>query len=148
MEKEQPVNTGLLQALVKLRDLLDRLHTSAHFAHSELKDSRPEIACFYLSAISSGVEAITQDMPLLIKALRDLKVQQQECMNTYTDLGGNSVTVEKMQWLENARYWKPSDHADDAVGEWLPCSLYWIGIDEDSDDITVWLNADRQEVKA
>ena len=69
-------------------------------------------------------------------------------ITTYTDLSGNDVTVYGLKWLENARYFKPSDPADDATGEWLPCSLYRIGTDEDGDDLTVCLNGDMQEVKA
>ncbi|WP_287601325.1 hypothetical protein, partial [Thiothrix sp.] len=65
MQQEQPVNIKLLQALSDLHNLLGRLETSAIFAHSEVKDNRPEVAWFYLSAISSGVEKITHELPLM-----------------------------------------------------------------------------------
>ena len=152
MQQEQPVNIKLLQALSDLHNLLGRLETSASFARSEAKDNRPEVAWFYLSAISSGVEKITHELPLMMQAIRAMNDQSGGLVGgmitTYTDLSGNNVTVYNLKWLENARYFKPSDPADDATGEWLPCSLYRIGTDEDGDDLTVCLNGDMQEVKA
>lgn len=66
--------------------------------------------------------------------------------NAYTNLNGERITVDCLDWLENARYWKLSDPADDASGEWLPCARYYIG-EVDGDSASVWLDDDMQEVQ-
>lgn len=76
-----------------------------------------------------------------------LKQEKAEKTESYTDLSGEIVQVEMLDWLEDARYWAAADPADDACGEWLPCSRYCIG-HEDGDGISVWLNDDMQEVEA
>ena len=59
----------------------------------------------------------------------------------YTDLNGNEITVECLEWLEDGTYY------DDETDEELPCSRYCIG-EEDGDGISVWLNDDMVEVDA
>lgn len=59
----------------------------------------------------------------------------------YTDLNGNEITVECLEWLEDGTYY------DEETDEELPCSRYCIG-EEDGDGISVWLNDDMVEVDA
>jgi hypothetical protein len=148
--EDKPRNgNSLLEPLDKLCTALgnlDKLCTAlgnvagmaaeAHFAQQSGSSS---LARDRLIAAKTSLQALSADLEWLLSALPT---------DTYTDLGGSTRTVEKMVWLENARYWKPSDPADDAAGEWLPCSLYSVGTDEDDGDITVWLDGNRQEVKA
>jgi len=71
--------------------------------------------------------------------------------NTYTDLSGNCVTVESLDWLEDGTYWEyGADFDEDGyeTGEYQPCSRYCIGVDESGDGISVWLNEDMQEVES
>ena len=59
----------------------------------------------------------------------------------YTDLNGDEITVECLEWLEDGTYY------DEEADEELPCSRYCIG-EEDGDGISVWLNDDMVEVDA
>lgn len=134
-------DASLLESLDRLCSSLEKAAGVAADAHFAKENGSNDLARIRLNAIKTSLQDLPADIERLLSAMPT-------DMNTYTDLGGSPLTVEKMVWLENGRYWKPSDPADDTSGEYLPCSLYWIGTDEDSDDITVWLNGDMQEVKA
>ncbi len=73
---------------------------------------------------------------------------------TYTDLSGEIITVETLEWLEDGTYWESSesrsifdDDYDYDLGDNRACSRYSIGVDENGDGISVWLNDDMQEVE-
>lgn len=73
-------------------------------------------------------------------------------LETYTNLSGETVTVDTLEWLEDDSYWIPDDENDDEndfndAGEYHPCSRYYIGTDAIGDSISVWLNDDMQEVE-
>jgi hypothetical protein len=72
---------------------------------------------------------------------------------SYTDLNGEIVQVEMLDWLEDGTYWQSTesrsvfdDDYDYELGENRACSRYCIG-DDDGDGISVWLNDDMQEVE-
>jgi hypothetical protein len=134
-------NASLLESLGRLCSALEGAAGIAAEARFAKKNGSNDLARTRLNTIKASLQDFPTDIERLLSAMP-------LDMNTYTDLGGSACTVEKMAWLENARYWKPSDPADDTSGEYLPCSLYWVGTDEDGDDITIWLNGDMQEVKA
>ena len=59
---------------------------------------------------------------------------------TYTDLCGNVVEVECLEWLEDGSYW------DEDEGDYCACARYCINTDEDEDGESVWLNDNFKEV--
>lgn len=60
---------------------------------------------------------------------------------TYTDLCGNTIEVDSLQWLEDGRYY------DEEAEEWCDCARYCINAEEvDADSESVWLNYDLNEV--
>ena len=68
----------------------------------------------------------------------------------YTNLSGETVAVERLDWLEDGYYWEFAEDFDEdgyEHGENLPCARYCIG-HEDGDGVSVWLNDDMQEVEA
>ncbi|UOG91557.1 MAG: hypothetical protein L3K52_15365 [Candidatus Thiothrix sulfatifontis] len=67
--------------------------------------------------------------------------------NYYTDLSGEIVQVEMLEWLEDGTYFDEDQNDDESILVELPCSRYCIG-HEDGDGISVWLNEDMQEVEA
>ena len=56
----------------------------------------------------------------------------------YTDICGNVVEVECLEWLEDGSYW------DEDEGDYCACARYCINTDEDGE--SVWLNDDHKEV--
>lgn len=67
-------------------------------------------------------------------------------MNHYTDLSGEIVQVDMLEWLEDGAYFDEDQAGDEYTFGMLPCSRYCIG-HVDGDGISVWLNDDMQEVE-
>ena len=67
----------------------------------------------------------------------------------YTNLNGEIVEVECLEWLEDGAYFEyDTDFDEDGyeTGKYHACSRYCINTDGDGE--SVWLNDDMQEVDA
>lgn len=131
-----------------LRDIHSRADSLAIFAkHAAALNSADST-----DTVQTVLYSLSVLQTLHTDLLTLLKQEKAEKTESYTDLNGEIVQVEMLEWLEDG--WHGIEtHVKDDVEGWrkheivFAISRYCIGVDENGDGISVWLNDDMQEVE-
>ncbi|UOG91793.1 MAG: hypothetical protein L3K52_16635 [Candidatus Thiothrix sulfatifontis] len=122
-----------------LREIHSRADSLAIFAqHAAALDST--VSTRKSDTVQTVLYSLSVLQTLHTDLLTLLKQEKAEKTESYTDLNGEIVQVDMLDWLEDGYY-------TDDEGDRMPCSRYCIG-DDDGDGISVWLNEDMVEVEA
>ena len=118
----------------------------AFLTHS---DNLPERESLTVSVLERLTEWLQSDIQAMQAAFLNSVTEIKTPLLSYTNLSGETVTVETLDWLEDGYYWEVDEDFDEdgnESGDNHPCSRYCIG-EIDGDGVSVWLNADMQEVE-
>ena len=112
-------------------------------------DNLPERESLTVSVLERLTEWLQSDIQAMQAAFLNSVTEIKTPLLSYTNLSGETVTVDMLDWLEDGYYWEVDEDFDEdgnESGDNHPCSRYSIG-EIDGDGVSVWLNDDMQEVE-